>query len=127
MSSTVGCHPTRCLEFEQGGADGGAGDPDTYMQGLRELIREGAGKVVAVGECGLGAYIALAPNFALFCRIASCLGWRNQPLTVLLPPADYDRLEFCPKDVQKRYALIRKGLRMKLKGRRFQKHAPSHD
>lgn len=46
--STVGVHPTRCGEFEA--HPEGA---EAYMGALADLIRRGAGKVVAVGECGL--------------------------------------------------------------------------
>ncbi|KAF0698288.1 Aste57867_11081 [Aphanomyces stellatus] len=47
LHCTVGVHPTRCNEFLD--------DPETYMQGLHDLIRDGKtdGKVVAVGEFGL--------------------------------------------------------------------------
>lgn len=57
LSSTVGCHPTRCLEFEQN-EDGSPNDPEAHMNKLRAVIEEGKEKVVAVGECGLGACIS---------------------------------------------------------------------
>lgn len=45
---TVGCHPTRCLEFEAEGRTA-----EEYLDGLRSVVRKGGEKVVAIGECGL--------------------------------------------------------------------------
>ncbi|CAN0548652.1 unnamed protein product, partial [Ectocarpus sp. 8 AP-2014] len=53
LYSTVGVHPTRCSEFF--GGDGGGDDPEAHVAALAAILEEGkaAGKVVAVGECGL--------------------------------------------------------------------------
>ncbi|XP_072391413.1 deoxyribonuclease TATDN1-like isoform X2 [Diabrotica undecimpunctata] len=47
LFTTVGCAPTRCLQFEENG------EPDLYIQQLKDVIVLGKEKVVAVGECGL--------------------------------------------------------------------------
>lgn len=61
LFSTVGCHPTRCMEIDN--------DPCGYLDQLLKLAKNNHEKVVAIGEIGL----------------------------------DYDRLQFCPKDIQKLY------------------------
>lgn len=48
MFCTIGCHPTRCNEFEEQG-----GSPDDYYQGLLEIALSNRDHVVAIGECGL--------------------------------------------------------------------------
>jgi TatD DNase family protein len=63
LYSTVGCHPTRCDEFNT------SNDPNAYLDSLSQLIKDGGSKIVALGEFGL----------------------------------DYERLQFCNKDVQLKY------------------------
>ena len=56
LYSTVGCHPTRCQEFDQS-EDMSAED---YFHKLLSLCQAHAnGKVVAIGECGLGECLNL--------------------------------------------------------------------
>jgi TatD DNase family protein len=51
LYTTVGCHPTRCDEF-----DNDKQGPDHYYEQLKNLIKSHsqAKKIVAIGECGLG-------------------------------------------------------------------------
>ncbi|KAF4522050.1 hypothetical protein B566_EDAN004032 [Ephemera danica] len=47
VKQDVGCHPTRCKEFEE------SGDPEKYLQDLEELVKSAGSKVSAYGEFGL--------------------------------------------------------------------------
>ena len=58
--ATVGCHPTRSSQFDKF-----RGGPEKYLEELDKLIAAnltGVGRVVAVGECGLGR----EPNFCTY-------------------------------------------------------------
>lgn len=46
--ATIGCHPTRCSEFEKNAAT-----PDEYYQDLLRVAVDNRDKIVAIGECGL--------------------------------------------------------------------------
>lgn len=58
--ATIGCHPTRSGQF-----DVFKGGPSAYLDALDKLIEEhlrGRGRVVAVGECGLGTIVQMFPD-----------------------------------------------------------------
>lgn len=58
--ATIGCHPTRSKQFDKY-----KGGPSAYLDALDTLIGEhlrGKGRVVAVGECGLGTTFELFPS-----------------------------------------------------------------
>ncbi|KAG8034789.1 hypothetical protein G9C98_007865 [Cotesia typhae] len=47
LFTTVGCHPTRCNEFED------SGDPESYLKSMTDLAADNRDKIVAIGEMGL--------------------------------------------------------------------------
>jgi TatD DNase family protein len=84
--ATVGCHPTRSAGFDTH-TDG----PEGYLKGLDDLLSQnltGRGRVVALGELGLGIF-----DFPL--QLSNI-----QTSSVL---TDYDRTNYASKDVQKKY------------------------
>lgn len=84
--ATVGCHPTRSKEFDEY-----PGGPEAYLQALDSLISanlHGKGRVVAIGECGLG--------MSKCYMISACK-------SLLSRSSDYDRTHFAPEDVQRRH------------------------
>uniref|UniRef100_A0A6P7GWK9 Deoxyribonuclease TATDN1 n=1 Tax=Diabrotica virgifera virgifera TaxID=50390 RepID=A0A6P7GWK9_DIAVI len=51
LFTTVGCAPINCLQFEENG------EPDSYVQQLKDIITLGKEKVVAIGECGINTFM----------------------------------------------------------------------
>jgi TatD DNase family protein len=86
---TVGCHPCSAYEFEE--------DPAAYLESLIEIISEDQAlpiadrRVVAIGECGLGALFYLLPDQVKELTPSSCVS------------KDYDRLSLCSKEIQLRH------------------------
>ncbi|KAG8909748.1 hypothetical protein FRC01_006743 [Tulasnella sp. 417] len=95
MFATVGCHPTRSQDFDK--FDAG---PEAYLRALDNTIakhKTGKGRVVAVGECGLGKLPVLSPSWQ--CPLNDeAPPWPTHPSTL-----DYDRLFFSPAETQKKY------------------------
>lgn len=62
LYSTVGVHPTRCNEFE---------GQEEHLQNLLRVAQKGMeiGKVVAIGECGLGFYQLFFIGINFFFRL----------------------------------------------------------
>lgn len=52
LFATVGCHPCRADEF-----DAYSEGPEAYLAALAKEVEANIGVVVAIGECGLGAYV----------------------------------------------------------------------
>ena len=78
LYSTVGVHPTRCDELDENG--------ESHLTALLEIAQRGKeiGKVVAIGECGLGI-THTSVEWGFVCDRFS---------------VDYDRLQFCSKETQ---------------------------
>ena len=83
----MGCHPTRSKEFETH-----PNGPGAYLADLDAIIAgdQDNGRVVAVGECGLGLWNR----------------GHSLPI-VLIDHPDYDRLHFSPAEIQKKYFRVR--------------------
>jgi hypothetical protein len=80
--ATTGCHPTRSAEFDKH-----PGGPKAYLKALDQVISShlrGPGRVVAVGECGLGQH---SPP------VHTPSATHSQ--------ADYDRLHFATEETQR--------------------------
>jgi hypothetical protein len=66
---TAGVHPTRCSEL-----DVHPEGPEAYIAELMDVIKEGkdSGKLVAIGECGLGMRALFSPSQTI---TAAVLSW----------------------------------------------------
>ncbi|KAF6016805.1 TATDN1 [Bugula neritina] len=85
LCTTVGCHPTRCGEFENNLDT--ANDPQLYYDSLQQLIADNKNKVVA-GRMWASNYCYL---FVFFYGL------------LIDKYKDYDRLHFCDKQTQLKY------------------------
>lgn len=75
--ATIGCHPTRSAQFDKF-----KGGPSAYLEALDTLIEKnlkGKGRVVAVGECGLGTTFELFPSPGPNCECKTTIG-RTLPI-----------------------------------------------
>ncbi|KAF5937837.1 hypothetical protein HYC85_025343 [Camellia sinensis] len=79
---TVGVHPTRCKEFDE------SGDPEKHFQELLSLAKMGVEKGKVMLNCHHN--VLCSNNLCKVVAIGEC-------------GLDYDRLHFCPPDVQKKY------------------------
>ncbi|KAH9615866.1 hypothetical protein KSS87_006092 [Heliosperma pusillum] len=86
---TVGVHPTRCSEFEE------SGDPERHFQALLSLAKQGV-------EKGKVPFLYSLPQL-------KCVGldffnyYLRKVVAIGECGLDYDRLQFCPADIQKKY------------------------
>lgn len=91
LFTTVGVHPTRCGEFEGPKVS----SAKQHLDQLLQLVTENRGKVVAIGECGLGENGVWREWVWFACG-------RGGDRGVLIFCSDYDRLRFCGKNLQKK-------------------------
>ncbi|CAM8884850.1 unnamed protein product [Rhodiola kirilowii] len=87
---TVGVHPTRCKEFED------SGDPENHFQALLSLAKMGIekGKIHGKWRSKFCTY----PSF--YVELIHCT---RKVVAIGECGLDYDRLHFCPSNIQKKY------------------------
>ncbi|KAG9160441.1 hypothetical protein Leryth_008830 [Lithospermum erythrorhizon] len=88
---TVGVHPTRCKEFDE------SGDPENHFQALLSLAKEGIQK----GKSCVHPTFSFSSLLCVYLFLSYFVS--NKVVAIGECGLDYDRLHFCPSDIQKKY------------------------